>query len=137
MTEHRASLLEIIVEESITGVMAFDPKSGAFIGSWGAPGEKDGQFMYPSTVSYDATKDWFVVADTSNRRAEIIRLPGSGKEGSGVVSALNRLLAGPLRALWPCLALLPLILIALLVRRWRRRRTEAAAEGEPAPVEAA
>ncbi len=124
-------------------ISAFDPKDGRFIDSWGAWGEKDGQFIYPTSLSYDASKDWFLVADTSNRRAEIIRIPGTGPGGAAdILSGLNRLLAGPLRALWPCLTLLPLLLLALLLnrRRKRRREREAAAArtgaGEPAVDEA-
>ncbi len=69
--------------------------------------------MYPSGFDYDATKDWFTVADTDNRRAQIVRIDGTGAEGlAGLASWLSRLLAGPARALWPCLLLLPLLLLA-------------------------
>ena len=106
-------------------ISAFEPKNGKFLGSWGAWGEADGQFLYPTGVSYDASKDWFLVADTSNLRAQIVRIPGTGAGGaSGALSSLSRLLGGPLRALWPCAVLLPLILLLLLVNRWRKRRQE-------------
>ena len=106
-------------------ISAFGPSDGKFLGKWGTHGEKDGQFMYPTGFSYDASKDWFVVADTENLRAEIIRIEGTGASGAaGLLTGLNRLLAGPLRALWPCLALLPLILLAILLARRRRRRQE-------------
>jgi len=106
-------------------ISAFDPSNGKYLGSWGAWGEKDGQFLYPSALSYDKTKDWFLVGDTSNLRAQIIRIPGTGAEGAeGALSGLRRLLAGPLRALWPCCVLLPLILLLLLFLRWRKRRRE-------------
>jgi len=100
----------------------FDSNGGAFIEKWGTFGDQDGQFMYPAGFNYDASKDWFVVADTSNQRAQIIRIQGTGAEGmAGIRSWLNRLLSGPARALWPCLALLPLLLLVFLVRRWRNR----------------
>ena len=106
-------------------ISAFNPSNGKFEGSWGAWGEKDGQFLYPSGLSYDKTKDWFLVGDTSNLRAQIIRIPGTGAKGAaGALSGLRRLLAGPLRALWPCCVLLPLILLLLLFLRWRKRRRE-------------
>jgi sugar lactone lactonase YvrE len=106
-------------------ISAFEPKDGKFVGSWGAWGEADGQFLYPTAVSYDASKDWFLVADTSNLRAQVVRIPGTGAGGaSGALSSLNRLLSGPLRALWPCAVLLPLILLLLLLNRWRKRRQE-------------
>jgi len=100
----------------------FDPNGGQFLEKWGTFGEEDGQFMYPSGFNYDASKDWFVVADTSNNRAQIIRIEGTGAEGmAGVRSWLDRLLAGPARALWPCLVLLPLLVLVFLIRRWRNR----------------
>src|SRR5580698_9716947 len=33
---------------------------------------------YPTGIAYDKTRDWFAVADTSNNRVQIIRLPGTG-----------------------------------------------------------
>jgi sugar lactone lactonase YvrE len=106
-------------------ISAFEPADGKYVGSWGAWGEADGQFLYPTAVSYDKSKDWFLVADTSNLRAQIVRIPGTSAGGpSGALSGLQRLLAGPLRALWPCCILLPLLLLLLLLGRWRKRRRE-------------
>jgi hypothetical protein len=120
----------------------FDPADGSFVEKWGTYGDQDGQFMYPTGVNYDATKDWFVVADTDNQRAQIIRIAGTGAEGPlGIVSGFNRLMAGPLRALWPLLGLIPALIIVLLVRKWMRRRAEQAdeqgipgSEGVPEPL---
>jgi hypothetical protein len=120
-------------------ISAFDPANGKFVGKWGTYGEKDGQFMYPSAFSYDAAKDWFVVADTGNTRAEIVRIPGTSAPGvAGVSTGLSRFMAGPARALWPCLLLLPLLLIFALVRRLMARRSLEAGEGgqDPDAVEA-
>jgi len=111
----------------------FDPNNGAFLEKWGTFGEQDGQFMYPSGFNYDASKDWFVVADTSNQRAQVIRIQGTAAEGmSGARSWLNRLLAGPARALWPCLVLLVLLALVLLVRRLRNRFRKTQQLSEPA-----
>ena len=116
-------------------IAAFDPKNGDFIGSWGAYGDKDGQFMYPSTINYDQARDWFTVADTSNRRVQIIRIAGSSTQSSGVLSGFQRLISGPLRALWPCLVLLLLLIIAIVVNRWRRNRRNREEEVEEGSTE--
>ena len=129
----------IVLDAFDFSISAFDPENGKFIGKYGTYGDKDGQFMYPTGLTYDTSKDWFVVADTQNLRAQIIRIPDSSAGGaSGILSGLSRLMAGPLRALWPCLILLPLLLIgALIARRIRRRNAEeglsSAEEYEPPP----
>lgn len=106
-------------------ISAFDPQTGEYIDKWGTYGDQDGKFMYPSGFDYDATKDWFTVADTQNLRAQIVRIEGTSEGGAAAVrTGLSRLLAGPLRALWPCLTLLPLLLLVLAVNRWRKRRRE-------------
>lgn len=111
-------------------ISSFDPKDGKFIRKWGTYGDKDGQFLYPSGFDYDPTKDWFTVADTQNLRAQIIRIDGTGTAGTaGAMSWLNRLLAGPARALWPCAVLIPLLLVLVLLMRRHRRRKAAVAEG--------
>ncbi|PKQ10231.1 MAG: hypothetical protein CVT69_00850 [Actinobacteria bacterium HGW-Actinobacteria-9] len=115
-------------------ISAFDPSNGEFLGKWGTHGDSDGQLMYPSGFEYDETKDWFTIADTQNLRAQIVMIDGTGAEGlAGVASWLNRLLAGPARALWPCLSLLPLILLVLILRRRKRIREEQEAEEALAP----
>jgi hypothetical protein len=115
----------VVLDAFDFSLSAFSPTNGGFVGKWGAYGDRDGQFMYPSGFDYDITKDWFTVADTQNLRAQVIRIPGSGAEGAaGVRSWLSRLMAGPARALWPCCVLLPLLLLLLLLGRWRKRRKE-------------
>lgn len=110
-------------------ISAFDPSNGKYIAKWGTYGDKDGQFMYPSGFDYDVTKDWFVVADTQNLRAQIIRIGGTSEGGaSATTTGLSRLMAGPARALWPCFTLLPLLLLVLIFVRIRRRRAESAVE---------
>ena len=102
-----------------------DSKDGKLIAKYGAPGTVDGQFVYPSSVAYDATRDWFAVADTQNARVQIIRLPNSG--GAALPAAASRALAGPLRACIIPLALLVLVLVVgLIYRFWRRRRERSA-----------
>jgi sugar lactone lactonase YvrE len=109
-------------------LVVLDPKDGRLIAKYGAPGTIDGQFVYPSSVAYDPSHDWFAVADSQNGRVQIIRLPGSG--GSGA-SAANRALAGPLRACIIPLALILLVIAAGIVRRVMRRRRKRAAAAAP------
>jgi sugar lactone lactonase YvrE len=105
----------------------FEAKTGKFIAKYGEGGSEDGQFFYPVSVGYDSGRDWFTVADAMNKRIEIVRIPGSSGAG-GIPAAVNRALAGPLRAcLLPLLLLLLAIIVGLVVRRIRRRRAAAAA----------
>lgn len=97
------------------------PKDGRLIAKYGAPGTVDGQFVYPSSVAYDATRDWFAVADTQNGRVQIIRLPGSG---GARTSGIRRALAGPLRACIIPLILLFIAIVAGIIYRILRRRKE-------------
>jgi len=102
------------------------PKDGRLIAKYGAPGTVDGQFVYPSSVAYDATRDWFAVADTQNARVQIIRLPGSG---GARTSAIGRALAGPLRAcIIPLILLFIAIVTGIIHRILRRRRDRQAIE---------
>ena len=126
----------VIVDPFGFDLTVLDSKNGNLIAKYGAPGPVDGQFIYPSDVSYDPARDWFAVTDTNNARVQIVRLPGSGE--SGLASA-NRALAGPLRA-----CIIPLLLIVLaiiagiiyrMLQRRRKKKHGPAAEGaveEPA-----
>jgi sugar lactone lactonase YvrE len=110
-------------------------KNGSLIAKYGNPGTIDGQFVYPSSVSYDPQHDWFAVADTQNARVQIIRLPDSG---GTALSFVNANLAGPLRAcLFPLLLILLVIIVGSInawLRRRRRRRDEAAAQAPAVPM---
>ena len=110
-------------------------KNGALIAKYGNPGTVDGQFVYPSSVAYDPTHDWFAVADSQNARVQIIRLPDSG---GSLASLMNSNLSGPLRA---CLLPLAFILLVIVLgsinawlRRRKRRRDEAAAQAQAVPI---
>jgi sugar lactone lactonase YvrE len=107
-------------------VFRVDRKGAKLVARYGDAGQTDGFFMYPSDIGYDPGRDWFVVADTSNNRLQIVRIPGS---------ASNALLAGIRRALtdtpWLCwLPLLLLLLAGVLVAARSRARARAlAADG--------
>jgi sugar lactone lactonase YvrE len=97
-----------------------DSKDGKLIAKYGTPGTVDGQFVYPTSVAYDPTHDWFAVADSQNRRVQIIRLPDSG--GSALAS-VNVTLSGPARAcIIPLLLLILVIVIGLVYRAMKRRK---------------
>jgi DNA-binding beta-propeller fold protein YncE len=100
-------------------VAVMDPKAkGRIIARYGEEGQRDGQFAYPTGVSYDRDRDWIAVADTSNNRVQIIRIPGTG--GSAVRRGLKSITDTPI---WLCS--IPLFLLLLAVFLWRRgRRTE-------------
>jgi sugar lactone lactonase YvrE len=100
-----------------------DPKNGSLIGKYGNPGTVDGQFVYPSSVAYDPSHDWFAVADTQNARVQIIRLPGSG---GSALTAVNTALSGPLRACIFPLALILLVIAGGIIARIVRRRRKPA-----------
>jgi len=106
-----------------------DPKDASLIGKYGTDGSQDGQFTYPTGVDYDPARDWFAVADTTNSRVQIVRIPDSG--GSAAAPVL-RSLAGPLRA---CLIPLILLLIAAIVAVVSRRRAKKKAADSAASVD--
>ena len=109
---------------------ALNGRDGSLNAKYGAPGNVDGQFIYPSSVAYDSSRDWFAIADTGNQRVQIVRLPNSG---GSAVSGANRAMSGWLRACLLPLLLLLLALVAGLIYRYMRRRKEARdAEAEKA-----
>lgn len=122
----------VVVDMYDCSLAVFDPKDGSLIAKYGAAGPDDGEFFYPTSVSYDPGRDWFTVADTMNNRVQIVRIPDSSR---AVMPAVARAFTGPLRACLLPLLLLILALIVALVMRNRRRRREAAGELEPAAVE--
>ncbi len=108
----------------------FEADTGKFIAKYGEAGSEDGQFFYPVSVGYDPGRDWFTVADSMNRRVEIVRIPGSAGGavglasvvGAGASATVNRTLAGPVRALFFPFLLLVAALVAWLIARAARKR---------------
>jgi len=115
----------VVIDLLDFSIAAFDTEDGSFLGKWGVYGEEDGKFAYPADIEYDPEFDWYVVADSGNRRAQIIRLPESGGDAA---SAARRLLAGPLRACCVPLVLLLIMLVAWVVLRNRKRHGAATDE---------
>jgi sugar lactone lactonase YvrE len=117
-------------------VVMLDPSNGNPIGDYGDAGTKDGTFVYPSAIAYDPQRDWFLVADTSMNRVQVIRIPGSeGSFGGTVVATVNRALIGPVRAILIPVGLLVLIIIGWFVYRWMRRRRSRAAAADAGAAE--
>lgn len=123
----------VVVDPFDFTLTVLDLKSGRLIAKYGTFGGEDGKLLYPSGVAYDPGRDWFVVADTTNNRLQIFRVPGSAPDSAA--KSFSRLLTGPIRAcLFPLLLLL-IVLVGAAVNRWRKNR-----RGKPAvahPAEAA
>lgn len=109
-------------------IVVSDPKDGAVKARYGKEGRDEGQFWYPSSIDYDPERDWFAVADTTNNRIQIVRIPESG---GGAQSALRRSLSSPYRyCAIPLALLLLVVLIAAITSRRIRRRQEEAEQAE-------
>lgn len=105
------------------GILVIDPATGAIKDLLGEQGQDDGRFGYPSSIAYDATRDWFVVADTANNRVQIMRIGGSG---GGTGASIARTLSSPFRVCAIPIGTLLLALVVIYVTRKRRGRADAA-----------
>ncbi len=104
-------------------------RSGKKLGpGWGEFGRRDGLFAYPTGISYDKARDYYVIADTANNRLQIVKLPGSG--GNAVAGGLRAALDGPL---WLLAIPLAFLFLALVVPFLRRKLRDRLAE-EPTPA---
>lgn len=98
-------------------VVVMDPaQKGLIVGRYGEEGNTDGTFAYPTGISYDVNRDEIAIADTSNNRVQIIRIPGTGRFATGATRAFTSLTDTPI---WLCGIPLLLLLIALIL--WIRR----------------
>jgi len=113
----------VIVDMFDCSLVVLDPTDGSLVGKYGDVGPDDGEFFYPVSVGYDAERDWFTVADALNNRVQIVRIAGSSG-GDDAAAAVRRALTGPLRAcLFPFLLLVLAIIVWLVVRARRGRRS--------------
>lgn len=111
----------VVVDAFRFQIAVLGASGGSLIESYGDFGSAEGQFFYPTSIEYDADRDRFIVADTQNRRVQIVTIPRSG--GTGVVAtALRRLEASPSRYLVIPAAVLLLVFVIALVQslRWKR-----------------
>lgn len=74
----------IAVDAFAFQIDVIDPATGKVTNSYGEYGQADGQLYYPTSIAYDASRDWFAVADTQNNRVQIVRIPGSGPAGASL-----------------------------------------------------
>jgi sugar lactone lactonase YvrE len=100
-------------------VLRVSSKGASLEGRFGDAGQADGFFTYPSSLGFDPGRDWFVVADTSNDRLQIVRIPGS--TSNPAVAGLRRAMTG-LQPLCAIPLVLLLLAAVLAFWRWRRRR---------------
>jgi len=105
----------VFVDAFAFEIVAVDSKDGTVLERWGEQGFADGRLGYPTGIAYDASRDYFVVADTDNNRLQIIRLAGSG---GGVGAAIGRATSGPT---WICAIPLGFLLLVIIVMLLRRR----------------
>lgn len=105
----------VFVDPFSYAVYTADATSGEILAKYGEAGQSEGMFNYPTGIAYDPVRDWFAIADTANKRVQIVRITGSG----GAPTAALRRLDLP----WGALAV-PVVLlgIALVVARARARR---------------
>ncbi len=116
----------IVVDAFRFELVVVDPSTGEALESYGGFGRYDGQFHYPTSVAYDELHDWFVVADTQNNRAQIVRIPGS--KGS-VLAPVRRVASSPWRyALLPGSLMLGAAVLAVVSYVKMKRWTGAAIE---------
>lgn len=115
----------IAVDAFSFSVLVLDPETGKIETAYGEEGQQDGQFVYPSSIAYDAKRDWFVVADTANNRLQIVRIAESG---GGIISAATRALASPFRVC--AVPLLALLLAMGVIWMTRGRRGQPLAQPE-------
>lgn len=106
----------IVVDAFRFEVAVVDPNTGRVQAAYGEFGRGEGQFFYPTSIDYDATRDWFVIADTNNNRVQVVRVPGSSNPAA---AALWRASSSPYRYLAVPLGL---FLGALALGIWSARR---------------
>lgn len=130
MTQDGAGRL-LIVDAFTFEVVVLDPThQGRVVARYGTEGQQDGQFAYPTGISYDKDRDWIAVADTTNNRVQIMRIPGTG--GSAVRRGLKSLTDTPI---WLCSIPLLLLLLAVFLMRNNRRTEREDASSDDASVQ--
>ncbi|MDO8963217.1 MAG: NHL repeat-containing protein [Coriobacteriia bacterium] len=115
----------VVVDPFEFTLTVVDPKGPVprFIAKYGKQGGADAEFTYPTGVAYDPARDYFVVADTTNDRLQIVTIPGSAGPG---LQPVRRALTGPV---WLCLVPLAALAGALALATWGRRRRDRPVDG--------
>lgn len=108
----------VVVDAFRFDITVLDGATGRVKQSYGTYGVGEGQFYYPTSIAYDPRRDWFAVADTTNNRVQIVRIPGTS---ASVVAPAWRALSSPYAYLIvPTIVLLGSVGFA--VWYWRRTR---------------
>lgn len=107
----------VVVDAFTFQLVVVDPKNGDRVNAFGEFGRQDGQFFYPTSVAYDARRDWFAVADTQNNRVQVVRLPESNKQPAQ--ASLWRIASSPYRYLAPPALVLLLAVLFSALSAWR------------------
>ena len=99
----------VVVDAFAFELTVVDPKTGERGKSYGGFGRADGEFYYPTSIAYDARRDWFAVADTQNNRVQVVRIPDSATQP--IQASVWRILSSPYRYLGPpaCVLLLAIV----------------------------
>jgi sugar lactone lactonase YvrE len=118
----------VVIDAFNYNITVLDGKTGKKVATYGEYGQDDGKFDNPSGISYDKTRDYFVVADTGNNRLQVVRIPGSSG-AVGPVAFVSRAFQNPAWVL--CLPFI-ILLLAVLVTYWLSRRRKRAAEAAAA-----
>lgn len=117
----------VVVDAFAFELAVVDPATGRVEATYGSYGRADGQFYYPTSIAYDAERDWFAVADTQNNRVQIVRIPGSG---NAFAADLWRATSSPYRYLAvPVVLLMATLLMAVVLSRRLMARRRAADTG--------
>jgi sugar lactone lactonase YvrE len=114
----------VVVDPFRFQIAVLEASGGSLVDSYGDYGTAEGQFFYPTSIEFDADRDRFIVADTQNRRVQIVTIPRSGG-GNAIATALRRLEASPSRFLVIPAAVLLLVLVTALIQSWRWKRKHA------------
>jgi DNA-binding beta-propeller fold protein YncE len=117
----------IVIDAFNYNITVLNGANGKKIASYGEYGQADGQFDNPTGITYDAKRDYFVVADTGNNRLQVVRIPGSAPIAP--TSVITRAFENPAWVLCiPPIVLLLAALVASVLRRRRKKDAEAAAD---------
>ena len=85
------------VADSKANKVAVFNASGAFVLAFGAKGNGQGEFNFPTAVAWEAASKQLAVADTLNNRIQFFDASGAFKRGVGTPASLS----GPLKFTYP------------------------------------
>lgn len=118
----------VVIDPFEFQLVVLDPgNKGAQIARYGDYGQTDGLFAYPTGIAYDSSRDYFVVADTTNNRLQEIRIPGAAASPAVQFRALLD------QPLWICAIPFAFLIVAVLIAVSGRRRRRDGDDAESVP----